>query len=490
MVIKNPEIKHTKIFINNEWHDSVSGKTFPTINPSTGEVICQVQEGDKADIDKAVAAAKEAFQLGSVWRTIDASMRGECLRRLANLMEKNTEYLASLETLDNGKPVTAAEGDMFMAINIIRYYAGWADKIHGKTIPADGDVFSFTRLEPVGICGQIIPWNFPILMFAFKLAPALAAGCCVIIKPAEQTPLTALVIADLVKEAGIPPGVVNVVPGYGPTAGAALVEHPDVDKIAFTGSTEVGHIIQQNSSKTNLKRVSLELGGKSPLVIFADADLDMAVELAHNAVMINQGQACSAGSRTLVQEEIYNEFVKLSKEKALKRVVGDPYEAEVEQGPQIDKIQFEKILDLIESGKKEGASLLCGGERHGDKGYFIKPTVFADVNDNMRIAKEEIFGPVQQILKFTTLEEAIERSNSTHYGLAAGVCTNDINKAIVFAQGVRAGSVWVNTYNYVTAQTPFGGFKESGHGRELGEDCLHEYLEVKTVTIQIPQKNS
>uniref|UniRef100_A0A646QD58 RetinalDH1 n=1 Tax=Hemiscolopendra marginata TaxID=943146 RepID=A0A646QD58_9MYRI len=490
MVIKKPEIKYTKIFIDNEWHDSVSGKTFPTINPSTGEVICQVQEGDKADVDKAVAAAKEAFKLDSTWRTIDASMRGECLRRLAKLMEENAEYLTSLETLDNGKPIADSEGDLFNSVNILRYYAGLADKIHGKTIPADGEVFTFTRMEPVGVCGQIIPWNFPILMVAFKLGPALATGCCVVLKPAEQTPLTALAIAELIKEAGIPPGVVNIVPGYGPTAGAALVEHPDVDKIAFTGSSEVGHIIQQNSSKTNLKRVSLELGGKSPLVIMADADLKEAAELAHTAVMMNQGQVCCAASRTLVQEGIYDEFVKLSKEIALKKVVGDPFEAGIQQGPQVDKAQFEKILGLIEAGKKEGASLLCGGERHGDKGYFIKPTVFADVKDDMRIAKEEIFGPVQQIFKFKTLEEAIERANATNYGLAAGICTNDLNNAFVYAQGVRAGTIWVNTYNYFTAHTPFGGFKESGHGRELGEDGLHEYLEVKTVTIKIPQKNS
>uniref|UniRef100_A0A646QFS6 Retinal dehydrogenase 1 n=1 Tax=Hemiscolopendra marginata TaxID=943146 RepID=A0A646QFS6_9MYRI len=490
MIVKNPEIKYTKIFINNEWHNSTSGKTFPTINPSTGETICQVQEGDKADIDKAVAAAKEAFKRGSVWRTLDASARGECLRRLTDLMEKNRDYLVSLETLDNGKPATDANGDLSAAISIIRYFAGWADKIHGKTIPADGDVFSFTRMEPVGVCGQIIPWNYPLLLISTKLGSALAAGCTLVIKPAEQTPLTALAVAALTLEAGFPPGVVNVVPGYGPTAGGALTNHSDVDKISFTGSTEVGHIIQKASGETNLKRVSLELGGKSPLVIFADADLDMAVDVAHTAVMQNQGQTCCAGSRTFVQEEIYDEFVKRSKEMALKRVVGDPFEKGVLQGPQIDDEQFKKVLDLIESGKKQGATLLCGGERHGNKGYFIKPTVFADVKDDMRIAKEEIFGPVQQIFKFKTMDEAIERANSTHYGLAAGVCTNDINKAITYAQGVRAGSVWVNTFNYVTAQTPFGGFKESGHGREMGEENLRQYLEVKTVTVKIPQKNS
>jgi len=392
--------------------------------------------------------------------------------------------------LDNGKPYTLAVGDIENSIKIIQFYAGCADKIHGKTIPADGDFFVFTRMEPVGVCGQIIPWNFPVLMFSFKVAPVVATGCVTVVKPAEQTPLSALLMAELTKQAGFPPGVINVVPGYGPTAGAALTAHKDVDKIAFTGSTEVGHIIQEASAKVNLKRVSLELGGKSPLVVFDDANLDEAVPAAQEAVMFNQGQCCCAGSRTFVQEGIYDEFVKRSKELALKRVTGDPYEKTTQNGPQIDDEQFGKILELIEAGKKGGATLQCGGGRHGTKGYFVKPTVFSDVTDNMRIAKEEIFGPVQQILKFKTLEEVIERSNATHYGLAAGIFTKDIDKALTYAQAVQAGTIWVNTFLVVGPQTPFGGFKESGHGRELSVESLEAYLEIKTVTVKIPQKNS
>lgn len=490
MAVRNPEIKYTQNFYNNTWHNSASGKTFPTINPATGQKIIDVQEGDKADIDKAVAAAREAFKIDSEWRTMDASARGRLIYKFADLLERDTDYLASLETLDNGKPYADSLGDIGASVGCFRYYAGWADKIHGKTIPADGDVFSFTRVEPVGVCGQIIPWNYPIMMIAWKFGPALAAGNTIVLKPAEQTPLTALYIASLFKEAGFPPGVVNVVPGYGPTAGAALTEHPDVDKIAFTGSTEVGRLIQQAAGKTNLKRVTLELGGKSPLVVFADADLGDAVNTAHHAIFDNHGQSCCAASRTFVQEEIYDEFVKQSKELALKRIVGDPYDEKTNQGPQIDNDQFTKILHLIESGKKEGATVQCGGDRWGKQGYFIQPTIFSNVQDNMRIAKEEIFGPVMQIIKFKNIEEVLPRANNTTYGLAAGIFTRDINKALTFAQTVQAGSVWVNTYDQCLAQAPFGGFKQSGHGRELGEDGIKEYTEIKTVTIKVPKKNS
>jgi acyl-CoA reductase-like NAD-dependent aldehyde dehydrogenase len=490
MANRNPVIKYTEIFINNEWHKASNGKTFPTINPATGEKIIEVQEGTKNDVDKAVKAARAAFKLGSPWRTMDASQRGKLMYKLADLIFRDKDYLASLETLDNGKPYGDSIGDITASCDFLRYYAGWADKIHGKTIPADGEVFSFTREEPIGVCGQIIPWNYPIMMISWKLGPALAAGNTVVLKPAEQTPLTALYIGSLIKEAGFPPGVVNIVPGYGHTAGAAISEHTDVDKVAFTGSTEVGHIVKAASGNTNLKRVGLELGGKSPLVIFADADLDAAVEFAHAAVFANHGQNCCAGSRTFVQEEIYDRFVTRSKELALKKVVGDPFADGTEQGPQIDEAQFNKILGLIESGKKEGAKLQCGGERFGKVGYFVKPTIFADVKDNMRIAKEEIFGPVMQILKFKSMEEVLERANNTNYGLAAGVFTQDINKALTFAQGVQAGSVWVNCYDAIAPQTPFGGFKQSGNGRELGEDALKEYLEIKTVTIKMPSKNS
>ncbi|PNF22957.1 Retinal dehydrogenase 2 [Cryptotermes secundus] len=483
-----PEIKYTKLFINNEFVDSVSGKTFPTVNPATGKKIVDIAEGDKADVDKAVAAAKAAFKIGSPWRKLDASARGVLLNKLADLLERDAKTLATLETLDNGKPLTAANIDILICANTLRYYAGWCDKIHGQTIPADGTVFSFTRLEPVGIVGQIIPWNFPAALAIWKLAPALATGCTVVLKPAEQTPLTALYIAALVKEAGVPEGVVNVIPGYGPTAGAAITAHPDVTKVAFTGSTEVGRIIMADAAKSNLKKVSLELGGKSPLIIFKDADVDQAVELAHQAVFINQGQICCAGSRTFVHEDIYDEFVKKSVERAQKRKVGDPFTETTEQGPQIDDEMFNKVLKFIKSGKAEGAKLECGGERLGDIGYFIKPTVFSNVTDNMTVAKEEIFGPVQCVLKFKTLEEAIERANKTSYGLAAGIVTKDLNTALVFAQSVQAGTVWVNCYNIITPQTPFGGYKESGIGREMGEDSLKEYLQIKTVTVQLPYK--
>ncbi|XP_065915953.1 aldehyde dehydrogenase, mitochondrial-like [Dysidea avara] len=485
------EIKYTQIFINNEWCNSVSGKTFTNINPSTGEKVCEVQEGDKADVDKAVKAAKEAFRWNSPWRKLDASERGRLLNKLADLIERDREYLARLETLDNGKPYKDSYNiDLDLTLKCYRYYAGWADKIHGKTIPVDGPYMSMTRLEPVGVCGQIIPWNFPLLMQAWKLGPALCAGNVVVLKPAEQTPLTALYVGSLIKEAGFPPGVVNVVPGYGPTAGAAISGHPDVDKVAFTGSTEVGHLIQQAAGATNLKRITLELGGKSPNVIFADADLDTAVEMSHFALFFNQGQCCCAGSRTFVEESIYDEFVRRSVERAKKRKVGDPFDDQNEQGAQVDQEQFDKIMDLIESGKKEGANLQCGGKRSGDKGFFIEPTVFSDVQDDMRIAQEEIFGPVMQIMKFKDVDELIERANKTIYGLAASVFTASIDKAMTVAHGIRAGTVWVNCYDVLQAQVPFGGFKQSGNGRELGEYGLQQYSEVKTITIKIPEKNS
>jgi len=486
-----PEVKYTKILINNEWHDSVSGKTFPTINPTNGEKICDVAEGDKEDSSKAVAAAKEAFKLGSRWRTMDASMRGNLLNKLADLIERDREYLARLETLDNGKPFKDSyDVDLPMTIKCYRYYAGWSDKIHGKTIPIDGNYLCFTKHEPVGVCGQIIPWNFPLLMQAWKLGPALCAGNTVILKPAEQTPLTALYIGALIIEAGFPPGVVNIVPGYGPTAGAGLTEHPDVDKIAFTGSTEVGHIVKKACSDGNLKRCTLELGGKSPNIVLADADLDYAVEMSHFALFFNQGQCCCAGSRCYVQEDIYDEFVKKSRERSQRRKVCDPMDLDCEQGPQVDQEQFDKVMGLIESGKKEGAKLECGGRRFGEKGFFIEPTVFSNVKDDMRISQEEIFGPVMQISKFKTIDEVIERANRTNYGLAASVFSKNLEDALMLAQGIRAGTVWINCYDVLECQAPFGGFKESGNGRELGEYGLQQYSEIKTVTIKLPQKNS
>lgn len=469
----------------------MSGKTFPTIDPTNGEKICDVAEGDKEDSSKAVAAAKAAFKLGSPWRTMDASARGNLINKLADLIERDREYLARLETLDNGKPFKDSYNvDLPLTIKCYRYYAGWADKIHGKTIPVDGSYLCFTKHEPVGVCGQIIPWNFPLVMQAWKLGPALCAGNTIILKPAEQTPLTALYVGALIIEAGFPPGVVNIVPGYGPTAGAGLTEHPDVDKIAFTGSTEVGHIIKKTCGETNLKRCTLELGGKSPNIVLADADLDYAVEKSHFALFFNQGQCCCAGSRCYVQEPIYDEFVRRSKERSQRRKVCDPMDPDCEQGPQVDQDQFDKVMGLIESGKKEGATLECGGSRIGDKGFFIEPTVFSNVKDDMRISQEEIFGPVMQISKFKTIDEVIERANRTNYGLAASVFTKNLEDALMLAQGIRAGTIWVNCYDVLEAQAPFGGFKESGNGRELGEYGLQQYSEIKTVTIKLPQKNS
>jgi len=489
--IENPEIKYTQLFINNEWVNSESGKTFPTLNPCNENVICQVQEGDKADVDKAVKAAQAAFELGSTWRTMDASERGKLLLKLADLLERDRVYLATLETLDNGKPYNIAYiVDLQLTIECYRYYGGYADKNHGKVIDTMGKFFAYTRHEPVGVCGQIIPWNFPLLMQAWKLGPALACGNVSIMKPAEQTPLTALYVASLIKEAGFPPGVVNIIPGYGPTAGAAISEHMDIDKVAFTGSGEVGALILKAAADSNLKRTSLELGGKSPNIIFADCDLDHAVEAAHQGLFFNSGQVCCAGSRIYVEESIYDEFVIKSVERAKKRTVGDPYQAGVEQGPQVDKEQFDKIQGYIQLGQEEGADLMCGGKRHGESGYFIQPTVFANVQDHMKIAQEEIFGPVQQIMKFKTVDEVIKRANATTYGLAAAIFTKDFDKMITVSNALRAGTVWGNCFNKFSAMTPFGGYKMSGQGRELGEYGLEAYTEVKCVIAAISSKNS
>jgi len=488
--LKDVKIKYTQVFINNEFVNSKSGKTFPDVNPTNGDKIVDVQEGDKADVDAAVQAARKAFALDSPWRRMDASARGELLCKLSSLITRDLQQLASLECLDVGKPFKAAVGDVMGAAKILRYFGGLADKLHGKTIPVDGDYFTYTRIEPIGVVGAILPWNFPLFLLCAKVGPALSAGCTLVIKPAEQTPLTTLHLAALALEAGLPPGVFNVVPGYGPTAGAAITLHQDIDKITFTGSTEVGRLIMKGAGESNLKKVTLELGGKSPNVVFADCDLDYAVEMSHFALFFNMGQCCTAGSRCYVQEEIYDKFVEKSVERAKRRTVGDPFDPKFESGPQVDNEQFTKILELIESGKKEGAKLLCGGGRLGEKGFFVQPTVFADVKDDMRIAREEIFGPVQQIIKFKSIEEVIPRANDTRYGLAAAVFTKDINKAITMANSLQAGTVWVNCYHVVGPQTPFGGYKESGIGREYGEEGALEYCQVKTVTVKIPHKTS
>eukprot|EP00943_MAST-04B_sp_MAST-4B-sp1_P009367 g9367.t1 len=487
-------VKYTKLFINNNFISSIEGRTFETIDPRNNTVICQVAEGRAEDVDKAVDAACTAFKIGSEWRTMDASFRGELLNRLADLLERDREYIAKLETLDNGKPYSDSFNvDMGLVIKCFRYYAGWCDKIQGKTIPIDGPYFCFTKHHPIGVVGQITPWNFPALMVAWKLAPALACGCCIVLKPAEATPLTALYIASLIREAGFPRGVVNVVTGFGETAGSAIASHMKINKVAFTGSTKVGKLIMQAAGRSNCKSVTLELGGKSPNIIFSDADLALAVEKAHHAIFFNQGQCCIAGSRTYVQEEVYDEFVRLSVARAKTRLIGDPMEIGVEHGPQVTKLQYDTVMKYIEIGKEEGATLCCGGKKwNGDNkgGFYIVPTVFSNVTDDMTIAREEIFGPVQVILKFRTIEEVIERANDSPYGLGAAVFTSSLDTAMQVSQHVDAGTVWVNCYDVFASQAPFGGFKESGIGRELGEYGLQQYSSIKTCTIKIPNKLS
>ncbi|XP_075260622.1 aldehyde dehydrogenase, mitochondrial-like [Convolutriloba macropyga] len=479
--IKDIVITHKQLFINNEFVDAQSGKKMDVINPTTGDVICQVAEADEADVNIAVDAAVAAFDRKGAWRTMDASDRGLLLYRLADLMEKYHCELATLESMDNGKPYHIAYvADIVLCIKCIRYYAGWADKNQGKTLPVDGKFLTYTRHEPVGVCAQIIPWNFPLLMACWKLGPALSMGNTVILKLAEQTPLSALFLASLIKEAGFPKGVVNVLTGFGPECGAPLAKHPKCDKVAFTGSTQVGKLIQGYAAG-NLKRVTLECGGKSPIIVLKDVDLDKAVDVCHLGLFFNHGQCCIAGSRIYVEADIYEQFVEKAKKKAMGMKLGDPMEKTTDQGPQVDNDQFEKILELIESGKKEGATLQTGGKRFGDKGYFVEPTVFSDVKDDMRISKEEIFGPVMSIFKFESLDEVIDRANNSIYGLGAGVLTNDHTRAIQLSEAIRAGTIYVNCYNLFDIRAPFGGYKMSGIGRELGEYALENYTEVKTV---------
>lgn len=485
MANPNEQIKYTKLFINNEFVDAVSGKKFATVNPATGKVIAEVSEGDKADVDRAVIAARKAFHRNSEWRTMESSERSAIMHKLCDLIERDQNVIANIEVQDNGKPYTEAVLDVQYSVQTIRYYAGWTDKFCGETIPTGGNFLAQTRKEPIGVVGQIIPWNYPLLMLAWKWGPALATGCTIVMKPAEQTPLTALYLAALSKEAGFPAGVINIITGYGPTAGAAISQHPDINKVAFTGSVEIGRIIMKAAADSNLKRVSLELGGKSPVVVFDDVDLDVAANIAHEGLFSNHGQSCCAGSRTYVHESIYDKFVEKAVALAKARVVGNPFEKQTKQGPQIDNEMLQKVLAYVESGKQQGAKLECGGKRIGNVGYFIEPTVFSNVKDDMKIAQEEIFGPVQSIFKFKNLDEVIDRANNTSYGLAAAVITNDINTAMNFAKHVEAGSVWINCYDAVLPTTPFGGYKQSGYGRELGRDGLENYLETKTITMQV-----
>lgn len=483
--IRPPQVKSQQMLIGGKWVDAVSGKTFTTTNPANGEPICNIAEGDKADIDKAVSAARKAFDSGP-WPKMSASERGRLLNKLADAIENQIDELAALESLDNGKPFKDARAaDLPLVVKCYRYSAGWADKIHGKTIPIEGNYFCYTRHEPVGVVGQIIPWNFPALMQAWKWGPALAAGNCIVLKPAEQTPLTALAIARLAQEVGFPDGVINVVPGYGPTAGAALSGHMNVDKIAFTGEGSTGSLVMTAAAQSNLKRVSLELGGKSPNIIFADADLDAAIEGAFFALFFNQGQCCCAGSRLFVEDKVHSQLVDKLAAKAKSAKLGDPFDPATTQGPQVSDEQMNRILGYIDAGKTEGATCVTGGKRFGDRGYFVEPTVFTDVKDEMKIAREEIFGPVMQIMKFKDVNEVIDRGNRTNYGLAAAVWTRDIKKAHQVANATRAGTIWVNCYDVFDAAAPFGGYKMSGIGRELGEYALELYTEVKTVTMAL-----
>ena len=483
-IVARPTVRQTQCFIGGEWIPAESGKTFNTYHPATGEVIAEVAEGDAVDVDKAVAAARKAFDDGP-WRKMDARERGAIMYRLADLIEAELDELAALETLDNGKPISdSLAADLPLTIDCLRYYAGFADKIHGQTIPVRGNFFTYTKKEPVGVVGQIIPWNFPMLMVAWKWGPALATGCTIVMKPAEQTPLTCLRMARLAQKAGVPDGVINIVPGFGPTAGAAVVKHPGIDKVAFTGEYKTAQTIMADASQT-LKRLTFELGGKSPNVVFNDADLDAAAAGSHFGLYFNQGQCCCAGSRLFVQEDIHDEFVAKLVSMNQSRVVGDPFDKATEQGPQVDQAQFDKILKYIDIGKQEGAKCLTGGARHGDQGYFIEPTLFDGVTDEMQIATDEIFGPVMSILTFKDTEDLIHRANNTFYGLAAAVWSRDIGKAHLLADRVRAGTVWVNCYDVFDAAAPFGGFKMSGIGRELGEEGLKNYLETKTVTVAL-----
>ncbi|XP_072994405.1 aldehyde dehydrogenase family 2 member C4-like [Typha latifolia] len=475
------KIKFTKLFINGQFVDSISGKTFESRDPRTGEVTARIAEGEKADVDLAVKAAREAFDHG-VWPRMSGYERGRIMSKFADLIDENVEELAALDSLDAGKLFSHGKlMDIPGVSRVLRYYAGAADKIHGETLKCSQQCQGYTLKEPIGVVGHIVPWNYPSTILFFKVSPALAAGCTMVVKPAEQTPLSALYYAHLAKQAGIPDGVLNVVTGFGPTAGAAIASHMEIDKVSFTGSTEVGRAVMEAAARSNLKSVSLELGGKCPLIIFDDADVDMAVNLARVASFLNKGEVCVAGSRIYVQEGIYNEFVKKAAESAKTWVVGDPFDPHVNQGPQVDKAQFEKVLQYIEDGKREGATLLTGGKPCGDQGYYIEPTIFTDVKDHMLIAQDEIFGPVMSLMKFKTIEEAIEKANNTKYGLAAGIVTKDLNTANRVSRSIRAGIIWINCYFAFDADCPFGGFKMSGFGRDMGLDALDKYLHVKSV---------
>ena len=481
--------KPRHLLIDGEWKDAKSGKTFAVLDPATGQQITQVAEADAADVDLAVAAARRAFEAGA-WARMKPSERGQLLLRIAALMEANADELAELESLDNGKPVTVARAaDIPLAIDMFRYMAGWATKIEGRTLSLStpGDYHSYVLREPIGVVGQIIPWNFPLLMAAWKLAPALAVGCTVVLKPAEQTPLTALRLGELMLEAGLPPGAVNILPGFGETAGAAIANHPDVDKVAFTGSTEVGKLIAQ-AATGNLKKVTLELGGKSPLIIFPDADLERAIPGAASAIFFNQGQTCCAGSRLFAHEKVFDRVLEGVSGIASKIKVGPGLDPSTEMGPLVSDEQFGKVRGYIESGRSAGAKVATGGGTGGNGGgYFVQPTVLTDTNPDMQVVREEIFGPVLVAERYNDddLDRIAKQANDTIYGLAASVWTRDISTAHKMARRIRAGTIWMNCHNVFDASLPFGGYKQSGLGREMGEDVLRNYLEVKSVTVAL-----
>ena len=477
--------KPRKMLINGKWVNAASGKTFPTYNPATGEVLAQIAEGDRDDIEQAVRAARKAFD-GGPWRRMTPSERGRLLWKLADLLEQHTEEFAYIESLDNGKPLSIAKvADVPLSVDMFRYMAGWATKIEGNTVPISaGKYFAYTLREPIGVVGQIIPWNFPLLMAAWKLGPALTTGCTIVLKPAEQTPLSALRLGELVMEAGFPEGVVNIVPGYGETAGAALAAHPDVDKVAFTGSTEVGKLIV-HAAAGNLKKVTLELGGKSPNVVFKDADLNAAIPGAASAIFFNHGQCCCAGSRLYVEKAVYDQVVEGVAKEAEKITVGSGLDPQTQMGPLVSEEQLKRVCGYLEAGFSEGAKAMVGGHKAGDRGYFVEPTVLVDTKEDMKVVREEIFGPVVAAMPFTDPEEIIPRANNSEYGLAAAVWTRDISKAHRMAEQLRAGTVWINCYNVFDAALPFGGYKQSGWGREMGHEVLNNYTQTKAVCAKI-----
>jgi len=474
---------NTDLFINNEWRPAASGLRFPVENPATEEVIAEVALGDAADVDNAVLAARACFE-SDAWRSLSARKRGRMLTKAGDLLEARLDEFARLETAHNGKTLFESKIELTMTVNTLRYYGGWADKITGDTLPVEGPFFCYTLREPVGVVGAIVPWNFPLNIASWKFAPALAAGCTIVLKPASETPLTALAMAELMLEAGLPPGAFNVVPGGGSTAGAALVRHPDVDKISFTGSTEVGRQIMKMAADSN-KRVTLELGGKSPNVVFADADIPAAVKGAQTGIFYGKGEVCAAGSRLLIEASVHDQVIEQLAAGAKKITPGDPLEKSTRLGALVSKKQQESVLSYIKKGVDEGATLVAGGKavKPNGKGYYVEATVFDGVTPDMTIAREEIFGPVLAVLTFQDFEEGVKLANRSMYGLAAGIWTRDIQKAHRAARAIRAGTVWINSYNFYDSGAPFGGFKASGFGRDLGRDALDGYLETKTVWV-------